>query len=136
MARYGVRARGKNQIEPRRLSWKAILSGIAFTFLTTLIVSGAMALVVAFTQLTEPGTASVIYYLALIVVALGGAYGARQASSLGWLHGGLVGLGYAVLAGLIGLLVFPAGLAVVEITRRLVIAFTAGAIGGMVGVNL
>lgn len=135
MARYTARARAKNQIS-RGISWRAILSGVLFTFVTTLIVSGGMAAVVAFTQLTEPGVARVVYYLAMCVVALGGAYGARQASSLGWLHGGMVGLAYGLLAGIIGSLVFPGGLAALALGTRLLVAFVAGSIGGMVGVNL
>ncbi len=81
---------------------------------------------------------SSLYAFHYVSIAVGGLQAARRAQRWGWLHGGMVGLLYALLvAGFMGtgqlaqfqVLVQPSGL------LHLFLAFIAGSAGGMLGVN-
>ncbi len=136
MARFRVQKRNSRAPAVSGVSWRPVAAGLIFTICLTLVVSALLAIAIAWTTLTEMALSGPTYYIALVVVALGGAYGARRASSLGWVHGGLVGILYALVAGVLGGLIFPGGILAAEIGMRIAIAFLAGAIGGMIGVNL
>jgi putative membrane protein (TIGR04086 family) len=69
-------------------------------------------------------------------VVAAGAYAARRAGGLGWVHGLAVGLGYAAATSLLAPLVFPGGLTWLLLLERLAVGAAAGTLGGVVGVNL
>lgn len=136
MARFSLRGRQDTPKTKGSIGIKGILYGFLFTLIATLIISAAIALVLALTTLTETGVSGATYYLALLTVALGGAFGARRAPAMGWLHGALVGVLYALVIGLVGGVVFPGGLIAADLGRRILVAAAAGAIGGIIGVNV
>ncbi len=117
------------------LNVKAILAGVVVTFLLTLLISGGLALTIYLTSITEGQVAMVLYYAGMFTLAVGGALAARWADSLGWLHGGLSGAVYVVLATLIGMFFFPGGYMLAQVAKRVLAGFFVGALGGIAGIN-
>lgn len=119
-----------------RVDGRAVAAGVIATFALTVMVSAALAVAIYLTDITETHVSGILYYVGLLSVAVGGGVAARRASSRGWLHGGLAGLAYVVLSLVIGSLLFPGSAVLVDAGRKLVTAFVAGAVGGVVGVNI
>ncbi|MBX6378152.1 MAG: TIGR04086 family membrane protein, partial [Clostridia bacterium] len=94
--------------------------------------AAALAAVVAYTSLSESYVPLVLHYAGLLVMACGGLVAGRRADALGWLHGGLA----AVLAAAVAVLLAPAGGAVALSWPGVLLAFLAGSLGGVIGVNL
>lgn len=94
------------------------------------------ALAIYFTALSEPYLSLGLYYAGFVVVLAGGAVAARRARRLGWLHGGMAGMSAACLAFVALALLFPGSLLPGEVARQAGLAFLAGAVGGILGVNL
>jgi len=117
------------------LNLKAIIAGILVTFFLTLLVSGALALTVYLTDITENQVAAALYYAGILTLAVGGGLAARWADAMGWLHGGLVGAIYVILATLIGMFFFPGGYVLTQVTKRVLAGFFVGALGGIIGIN-
>lgn len=72
-----------------------------------------------------------------VSIALGGMLAGRHGRRLGWFHGALVGLAYYVIASLL----FREGFTVAEAASvqwmlGAVMSVVAGALGGILGVNL
>ena len=115
---------------------QAVLAGIVTAFAASLALSAVLAAVIYFTDVTETSIGGVLYYLGIVTVLLGGAVAGRAAPGRGWLHGGLAGLGYVVISLTLGSVLFPGSALLAGIATKLVLAFVAGAVGGIVGVNL
>jgi len=117
-------------------SFGPVLHGLIVTIVITLVVSLAMSLIIYATAITEGSAATAIYFMGIGSVAIGGACGARRSKGLGWLHGGTVGLIYAVLSLGLSFVIMPGCLILAEAARRVAVAFLVGALGGVVGVNM
>ena len=74
--------------------------------------------------------------VSLISVFAGAAYSTRKLRVKGWLNGGLLGLVY--LAGLIilGKILLPGFHLDITYLTKIILAFSAGAAGGIFGINL
>ncbi len=131
-----MRARADMRTANPVLDLSAVGAGVVFTVACSVVVAAATAIAVRYTTLTETYLSIALYYLGLLTVVAGAAYGARRASRLGWLHGGFVGLVAATVAMLLSALGFPGGLATGDVFRQALLAFLAGCIGGIIGVNL
>lgn len=118
------------------INLRAIGFGILSILVLTLAIALVLAAIVFATSLNEPQVMSVLYYVGLVTLAVGGAIGARLARSAGWLHGGLTGFGYVAIAALLTMLVFPGQFGFRVAAIRLAAGFLAGAVGGIAGVNL
>ena len=72
-------------------------------------------------------------YLAVHVLALllGGGWAGRQARALGWLHGAMVGIGYAAAA--FWLLPHSEGVVLGDLTRALALSLPVALLAGAVG---
>ena len=114
---------------------KAIVAGILVTFFLTLLVSGGLALTVYLTNVTESQVVMILYYSGMLTLAIGGGLAARWANNLGWVHGGLSGVLYVILATLVGMFFFPGGYAFANVAQRVLAGFFLGALGGIIGIN-
>ncbi len=111
----------------------SILQGIGVAFLAALGFAAAVGLAVAWTPQWDAPDALYKGFNLLATLAGGFAAG-RRAKRLGWLHGGLAGIGYMLLAAwilapgaMLDPLVTSSGLA------SLAYGFLAGALGGVLG---
>jgi len=130
----GVRGLERHQSN-ESLNLKAVVAGILVTFFLTLLVSGGLALTIYLTNITENQVTAVLYYAGMLTLAVGGALAARWAETLGWVHGGLSGALYVILATLVGMFFFPGGYAFAQIAQRVLAGFFIGALGGIIGIN-
>lgn len=115
---------------------KAVISGLLVTILLALLLSAVVAVLIFFTELTEGTAAAVLYYLGLVCVTIGGAFAARRSRKMGWVHGGLVGLGYAILCVGLSYMITPGAFLLWDILRRVGAVIAVGVLGGIMGVNL
>lgn len=115
---------------------RAIVVGTAVTLVASVAVAVLTAVVMYLSPLSEQYLSTALYYVGFAIVIIGGMVASRAARRLGWLHGGLAGMAAATLAMFFLSLLFPGGLAVGEVFRQAVLAFGAGALGGVIGVNL
>lgn len=118
------------------LDVKALVFGVSAAIITSVVVAALIASLMQFTSLTEEYLPIILHYLGLLVVLAGGAAAARRAMYQGWLHGGFAGLAMMSLVLLVTALAFPGSLESTEVARQATIAFLAGALGGVIGVNL
>ncbi|MFO8060205.1 MAG: TIGR04086 family membrane protein [Bacillota bacterium] len=118
------------------LSGRAIMTGLIITLALALAIAVVVSILIYFTDMSEGSAASYIYYLGMMCVAVGGAAGARGAGRLGWLHGGLVGLLYAVLSLALTFIILPGPVVFGAILGRIGTVTLVGALGGVIGVNV
>ncbi len=121
---------------PGGLRWGAVAVGVVATFAVSLATAAILAAVVYWTSATEQAAGGVLFALGLASLAAGAGYAARRAGTLGWAHGVAVGVAYSVLSLGLQPLWFPGTLAWGAAGTRLLLGAAAGALGGVVGVNL
>lgn len=127
---------GRRASAPPALDLAAVAAGVIAMFAITVAISAVLALTIYFTQVTEGHVSGLLYYAGLATVVVGGAVAGRRASSRGWLHGGAAGAAYVVISLLVGALLFPGSTLLAGLGSKLLLAFVAGALGGVIGVNL
>ena len=121
--------------KPDGVDWQAIFSGILFTFLTSLVIAGVLAVSVYFSGLTDAGIRTWLYFAGMLSVLLGGGFAGKQAGKAGWLHGGVSGTSYVLLALLFSLASAPDSWELLASLQQLAVAFIIGSVGGALGVN-
>jgi putative membrane protein (TIGR04086 family) len=112
-----------------------IVRGLIWAFGLMAVGALVLSLLLAFTGQQESSLPTAAIIIHLIAAFLGGAAAGKHSGSKGWYAGGATGLLYALLLYLIGFLGFDRGLHPSALAAA-AIAFTTGAIGGMIGVNL
>lgn len=111
----------------------ALTQGLLLSVLVTMLGSGLCGLVISLTN--WEGTSAALQSINYLSIAVGGLLAGRLAGKTGWMHGGLVGLLYMLVANMLLSGEGIAGLGVAVFSLRLLAGFLAGAIGGMLGVN-
>lgn len=117
-------------------SLRAVFSGLVFAFIFAIVAFLGWSLVFTITTLPDQYMTYAAYATSFLAVFFGGRLATRRAGGAGLLHGGIVGLGYAlVLGALAGLITTsPLGLGIAGLTRPL-LDVLAGIIGGIMGNN-
>ncbi|MFO7255031.1 MAG: TIGR04086 family membrane protein [Firmicutes bacterium] len=111
----------------------AVLVGVACSLVVFGVVTALMGIAYGLiASLSYPRWA----YLAVHIPALlvGGVWAGRSARSLGWLHGLLVGLGYAAAA--FWLMPHSGSLQLADLFRALTLSLPVALLGGVLGRNL
>ena len=128
------------KVQPKRAPGFAVLIGKGV--LVSLFVS---LICILFLSLASMATESLVLedYLRYIMVAvtmisifMGGAYAAQRAGSAGLIIGMAVGIVYVLISLAIGIEAAPEPLSFWILTNKLLAGLAAGALGGLVGVNL
>lgn len=115
---------------------KFVLKGALLALLISAIVCVLTSVVLYFTSLTEGLVPYAVYITSILSIIVGAAYAARKANVKGWLHGGLTGLIYVLVLAVFAL-IFDLGFEVdMNYGMKLLIGFFAGALGGILGLNL
>ena len=113
----------------------SLLKGTLYAFLVLAICSLVFSLLLVLTDQSEDSLSNSAYVMHALAILAGGFTSGRKSGAKGWYTGGFTGLIYSLilyLAAFLGadrdvnlqLLMFTAG------------AFVAGAMGGMLGVNM
>lgn len=123
------------QAPPSGIDSAALISGVFSGLALSVAASILIAIVIHYTALTESRLPLVATAVGLASMFLAGLWAAREASSGVLIHGVLAALIYALLTSLISAIFLP-GVGGAVIIRNLALAVPAGAIGGVVGVNL
>ena len=118
------------------LQWGAVAAGVVATFSASVGAAAILAAVVYWTSATEQAAGAVLFALGLASLAAGAGYAARRAGTLGWAHGVAVGVAYSALSLGLQPLWFPGSLGWGGAVSRLLMGAVAGALGGVIGVNL
>ncbi|MCL4426222.1 MAG: TIGR04086 family membrane protein [Firmicutes bacterium] len=118
------------------LDLTAVAAGVVVSFALTFVASTIMALLL-YNMIMSDNRLPLLEDLAgLISVVLGGWYAARRAETSGWLHGGVTGVVYVLIALTLGLALYSVPFILVTSLKRLGAGFLLGALGGVLGVNL
>lgn len=115
---------------------RAVTIGAIVSLVGSAVVAVATALMLHLTSMTEAYISVGNYYAGFLVLLIGGGVGARYAGKLGWLHGGMAALLASTVAMLLLSIVFPGGISLSIVFRQAALATLAGAIGGIISVNL
>ncbi len=117
-------------------SLRAVFSGLVFAIIFALAAFLGWSLLFTLTSLPDQYMTYAAYGTSFIAVLLGGRLATIRAGGAGILHGGIVGLGYALLLGGLAALITtsPLSLGLAGLTRPLV-DLLAGIIGGIMGNN-
>ena len=115
-----------------------VLKGALISLLASVIF---VLLLVGFSLLQEDMTLDrylqyVMIMIALLSIFIGSAWASHQTQSQGLLVGVSVGILYSLLSMLIGIELNPSTLSVSILLAKLAAALAAGALGGLVGLNL
>lgn len=114
---------------------KYLLKGLLLAFIISTISILIFTLLLRFTSLSV-SKRQVFNYLALVIsVFIAGIYVAIKIKEKGWIHGGVIGLGYFLVMLILNLVFFREVNSMLMISR-FVISSVSGIIGGMVGINL
>lgn len=115
-------------------SLRAVFSGFVFALIFALVAFLVWSLVFTLTSLPDQYMTYAAYATSFIAVFLGGRLATVRAGGGGLLHGGVVGLSYALLLGAVAALITtaPLGFSLAGLTRPL-IDVLAGIIGGIMG---
>ena len=118
------------------LNFTYILLGVVLGYCISLVAFIASSIIFRFTETPLAILPYFTYLTSLASIIVGGLYTSRQVGRQGWLNGGICGVIY--LFGLM-LLSFILGVEVVigfDLVTRFFLAFVAGAVGGILGVNM
>ncbi|SCW45907.1 putative membrane protein, TIGR04086 family [Paenibacillus tianmuensis] len=108
-----------------------LVYAVAFMLAGTLLAS----LVLLGTNIPEKSWLGATLFIHGVALLIGGAVSGKRSGSKGWYHGGLLGAMYTVVVWMIGFLAYDASFSK-EMLVLAVVGLLAGALGGMIGINL
>ena len=115
--------------------YAVIAKGLLFSFVLSILLIIVVSMIYYFSPLTENFVPYIIYGITLICIIFGSVYVGKRVEEKGWIRGGVTGFLYiAFLLGL-GLLFLPDLSLDMNIIYRLIIGFSFGALGGILGIN-
>ncbi|SFU78605.1 TIGR04086 family membrane protein [Alicyclobacillus macrosporangiidus] len=112
-----------------------VLYGLAWSLFVAAVGTLFLSLWAHFGTLSANRTVLMAYIVHCLSILCGALAASRAAGERGWYYGGLVGLSYAILMILIGVIVYntfsldPSGL------FRVLVMALIGAFGGIIGIN-
>ncbi|WP_166238788.1 TIGR04086 family membrane protein [Paenibacillus turpanensis] len=112
-----------------------VLTGLLYSFIMLGISVLLLSFMLKFTGFQEQSLPVYVYIVHALALFIGGLVSGRRTDKRGWYYGGLVGLIYAAIIILAGFLSYDAAFTSQTLTL-IGLAFGAGALGGMIGVNM
>jgi len=111
-----------------------LIAGLVYAFIIMGVASLIVTLLLAFTSQQESSLPVYTYIIHLFSIFIGGVVYGKRKGSKGWYHGGLLGLFYAAIIIIVGLIGFKQGVHL-QTAMFLLAAFSIGSLGGMIGIN-
>ncbi len=120
----------------RAFHFSSILKGLVCSFLILIISSIILGFLFSiFNALNEEVISRILLVMNYAAIFAGGIYAARISRQKGWLTGGLVGLMYMILILILGAQWVEVAFSL-DLLLRIISGFIAGAVGGIIGINL
>lgn len=116
-------------------SFRSIALGVLYAFVSMGIITVIVSLLLLFTSMKEQSLSFYIYIIHGIALIIGGIITGKRIERKGWYYGGMMGLIYSIVIMLIGFLGFDASFNLATVSL-IVLSFSSGALGGMIGVNM
>lgn len=113
-----------------------ILKSIVLSFILTLLLILIMSILLTFTPLKEDFIPMFNTVIMIVSITVGSIHMALKVKEKGWLNGGIIGILYFLILLLINFLFVKPFIFDVFTVGKLIICLVAGAIGGMIGVNI
>lgn len=113
-----------------------LLKGILLGFIITIVLILVFSILMMLTSLRETSIPLLNNIAMIFSIAISSIYAANKIKDKGWLHGGLVGLGYYLVLIVLNLIFVRPFLLDLISGTRLILATVTGVIGGMIGINL
>lgn len=113
-----------------------ILKSVGMAYVITLFIFVVLAIILSYTEFPETMVPSVVVVGTLISIMFAGTSIARKARTRGWLNGAIAGLTYMVVLYLISSLTVADFRIDQYVIFMLLAGLGAGALGGIVGINL
>jgi len=113
-----------------------LLKSIALAFTLTLLLLIIVTMLLTFTPMKEDTIPLMSNIIMIISIAVGSIYMAIKAEEKGWLNGGIVGVVYFLILLILNCLFIKPFVFDVYTVGKLLVSLIAGAVGGMIGVNI
>ena len=114
----------------------AVLKGSLIAIIITLIFFTLFAVIIKVADLQESIIPPVVQVVRTLCIAFGGLLAARASKKMGWLKGGITGILYILIAFIISSLFGESNFMGSLILSDLLLGAVAGAVGGIIGVNI
>jgi len=112
-----------------------ILRGLFYSLVCMAAATLVASLIFKFTGVKEGSMTTSVYIIHSVALFIGGLVTGYRAGRKGWYYGGSMGVLYSVIIILVGFLSYDAALTSYTLAL-LLLSFGAGALGGIIGVNL
>lgn len=112
-----------------------VLTGLLYSLVCMAIATVIASMIYKFTGIKEGSMTTSVYIIHSVSLFIGGLVTGLRSGRKGWYYGGMMGILYSVVVVLIGFLSYDAALTIYTLIL-LGLSFAAGALGGMIGVNL
>lgn len=113
-----------------------VVKGIVISYLITIPVFMVLAFILTNTDFPEKFLSPAVMIATVISVLVAGSTATQNVRSGGWLNGSLVGAAYMLILYLASSLVFRDFSINMSVITMFVIGILAGAIGGILGINV
>ena len=113
-----------------------ILKSVGMAYLITLLIFLVLAIILTYMEFPEAMVPSAVVITTLISIMLAGTSAARRARTRGWINGGLAGLVYMIILYIISSSTIVNFRIDQYVWAMLISGILAGALGGVVGINL
>lgn len=115
---------------------EGVLPGVGVALVVSVAGAALFGIIISTRPVLEEYLPIGLNVLATLSAVAGGARAGARTRQAGWLNGGLAGAAYILVCFFLGMAFYPAAVPAVALTKSLVLGFLAGAIGGVIGVNL
>lgn len=132
----GIVKTSVNATVNERLDLFSLLKGLLAAYLVTIPVFMLLALILANTDFPQRLLTPAIVVTTIVSVFTAGAVATRGVKSKGWLNGGIVGLVYMIILYFLSSIVYKNFSIDKYVVTMTIIGVLAGAIGGIVGINI
>lgn len=119
-----------------RFSVRRCFVSLVLAFVLTVLLIAIFALALCYSPIPEAWVTRIAQVITLVSVALAGSLCAYGAPARGYLTGAVSGLCYMVILYAVGFLIYGRISISVQTVVQLLYGILAGAIGGIIGINL
>lgn len=115
-------------------SFQSIMTGLLYSLISMGLLTILVSLFLLLTNLKEGSLSTHIYAIHGLSLVVGGFITGKRMNKKGWYYGGILGVVYSIVICLVGFLGFNTAFTLTTLLM-MVLSFTVGALGGIVGVN-
>ncbi len=126
----------ENLDSPNMVNMTGILKSVGLAYIITILLFLVLAVVLTYTEFPERLMPSVIVTATMVSIMFAGTSVARKARTKGWLNGAAAGLVYMLILYVVSSLAVDDFSIDGYVIFMAVSGMAAGAIGGIVGINL